>query len=258
LSSLFPSGKSPLLAAGMGVAIALLLLALRFPSSSVPLTFATILLFCAVFVYVIFSHESLKLLREQSARQELVFVDFGLELDEGGNLFVWAANLGTSSFLVSEIDVRTQERSATQSCQVNAVVPAGKVKNRIPFDDRIFHALRSDAFVHFDVSLKCRGLAENHQTRWKGFTIERRPHRQLEEGFTGLWGVACPKCDRFDFMGMKTEGLPDLDAAWRRQAELEGDLETSCPIHRSALLLESNHVPKQLLGNLLTSANQLH
>jgi hypothetical protein len=246
LNSLLPSAKNLPLVAAVSIAIALILLALRYPASSLPLTVATILLFCAVFAYVLFSHESVKLLREQSARQELVFVDFGLRLDETGALSVWAANLGTSSFLVSEVDVRTQERPSTQRSQVTVVVPAGTLSAKIPLDDRIFHALRADAFVHFDVSLRCRSLAENHQTGWKGFTVERRPHRQLEDGFTGLWGVACPKCSRFDFMAMKTEGLADLDAAWRRQAGLESDLEASCPRHQSAMLLDSTNSAKRL------------
>jgi hypothetical protein len=91
-------------------------------------------------------------------------------------------------------------------------------------------------------------LAESHQTRWKGFTVQRRPRRQLEDGFTGLWGLACPKCSRFDFMGMRTEGLPDLDSAWRRQAQLEDDLQATCPRHRSALLMPTDSAIKQLVG----------
>lgn len=248
LNYLLSPGKSHLIGVAVGVAIALIALVLRYPASNVPMTVATIILFCAVFVYVLSSHENIKLLREQLARQELVYVDFGLKLDETGAISMWAANLGTSSFVVSGVDVRTQERSTPQRCLVNVVVPAGKLTSKIPFDDRIFDTLRTDAFVHFDISLRCRGLAENHQTRWKGFTVERRPRRQLEEGFTGLWGVACPKCSRFDFMGMRTEGLPDLDSAWRRQAELENDLRASCPTHRSALLLQSSGTTKQLIG----------
>jgi hypothetical protein len=164
------------------------------------------------------------------------------------SISVWAANLGTSSFLVTEIELRTQERSSSQRSQVNIVVPAGKLESKIPFDDRIFETFRSDAFVYFDTSLRCRGLAESHQTRWKGFTVQRRPRRQLEDGFTGLWGVACPKCSRFDFMGMRTEGLPDLDSAWRRQAQLEDDLQATCPRHRSALLMPTDSAIKQLVG----------
>ncbi len=248
LSSLLSSGKSHLLGVSVGIAVALIALVLRYPGSTVPMTVATILLFCAVFTYVLSSHENMKLLREQMARQELVYVDFGLKLDESGAISLWAANLGTSSFVVSGVEVRTQERSTPQRCVVNVVVPAGKLKSKMPFDERIFGTLRSDAFVHFDISLRCRSLAEDHQTDWKGFTVERRPRRQLEEGFTGLWGVACPKCSRFDFMGMRTEGLNDLDSAWRRQAELENDLQASCPSHRSALLLPSNDRTKQLVG----------
>jgi hypothetical protein len=248
LNSLLSSGKSHLLAAAIGVGTALLTLALRYPASSVPITTATILLFCVVLAYVQSSHENIKLLREQLARQELMFVEFGLKFDEVNSISVWAANLGTSSFLVTEMEVRTQERSTSQRSPVNIVVRAGKVESKIPFDDRIFDTLRADAFVHFDISLRCRGLAENRQTRWKGFTVQRRPRRQLEDGFTGLWGVACPKCSRFDFMGMRTEGLPDLDSAWRRQAQLENDLQATCPHHYSALLMPTDSAIKQLVG----------
>jgi hypothetical protein len=74
----------------VGVAIALIALALRYPASAVPMTVATIILFCAVFAYVLSSHENIKLLREQLARQELVYVDFGLKLDETGAISLWA------------------------------------------------------------------------------------------------------------------------------------------------------------------------
>jgi hypothetical protein len=208
-------------------------------------------LFCAIFAYALFSHENVTFLREQFARHERMIVDFDLNLDESGGLCVWAANLGASSFLVSVIVVRTQERSAPRRCRVNAVVPVGQLgqcSSKIAFDDRIFRVLRSDTFVHVDVSLRCRGVAQNVQTRWRGFMVERGPHRQLEQGFTGLWGVACPKYSRFDFMGRKTEGLPDLESAWRRQGEWENDLKTSCPRHHSALLLESDKAARQLVG----------
>jgi hypothetical protein len=61
----------------VGVAIALIALVLRYPASTLPMTVATTILFCAVFAYVLSSHENIKLLREQLARQELVYVDFG-------------------------------------------------------------------------------------------------------------------------------------------------------------------------------------
>jgi hypothetical protein len=68
------------------------------------------------------------------------------------------------------------------------------------------------------------------------------------DGFTGFWGVACPKCSRFDFMGMRTKGLPDLDSAWRRQAQLENDLQATCPHYHSALLMPTESAMKQLVG----------
>ena len=67
-----------------------------------------------------------------------MYVDFGLKLDESGAISLWAANLGTSSFVVGGVDVRTQEWSTPQRRLVNVVVPSGKLKSKIPFDDRTF------------------------------------------------------------------------------------------------------------------------
>jgi hypothetical protein len=82
--------------------------AFRYPGSSAPKTIATILLFFAVLAYVSLSHESVKLLREQMARQKLMFVEFGLTLDDTAALGVWAENPSTSSFLASEIGCVTR------------------------------------------------------------------------------------------------------------------------------------------------------
>ena len=58
-------------------------------------------------------------------------MEFGLKFDEVNSISVWAANLGTSSFLVTEIELRTQERSSSQRSQVNIVVLAGKLESKI-------------------------------------------------------------------------------------------------------------------------------
>jgi len=55
LNYLLSSGKSHLLGVTVGVAIALIALVLRYPASTVPMTVATIILFCAVFAYVLSS-----------------------------------------------------------------------------------------------------------------------------------------------------------------------------------------------------------
>jgi len=126
------------------------------------------------------------------ARQELVYVDFGLKLDESGAISLWAANLGTSSFVVGGVDVRTQERSTPQRRLVNVVVPSGKLKSKIPFDDRIFwHAALGcvRAFRHF---VEVQGFGGKPPDALEGFTVERRARRQLDEGFTGLWGLHVP------------------------------------------------------------------
>jgi hypothetical protein len=53
LNSLFSSSKGHLLGAAVGAGVALIALALRYPASSVPMTVATILLFCGVLAYVL-------------------------------------------------------------------------------------------------------------------------------------------------------------------------------------------------------------
>jgi hypothetical protein len=101
------------------------------------MTVATILLFCAVCAYVLLNNESITLLREQFACQEILFVDFGLKLNEAEAPSVWAANLGASSLVVSGVNIRTQQRSTPHRCLVRVIVPAGNAESKIPFDDRV-------------------------------------------------------------------------------------------------------------------------
>ncbi len=116
----------------------------------------------------------IRLLRGQLAHRELVLVDLGLTLGETGALSVRAADLGASSFLVSEVAVRTQDRRNPSS---------------------------PDTLEGF-----CRG-AQTPTT--------------IGRGFLRVCGRGLLKCFQFDFMGMKTEELPDLDAAGRRRWNLE-------------------------------------
>ena len=116
----------------------------------------------------------IRLLRGQLAHRELVLVDLGLTLGETGAHSVRAADLGASSFLASEVAVRTQDRRNPSSPDMLEEV--------------------------------CRG-AQTPPT--------------IGRGFLRVCGRGLLKCFQFDFMGMETEELPDLDAAGRRQVELE-------------------------------------
>jgi hypothetical protein len=55
-----------------------------------------------------------------------------------------------SGLLVTEVQVRTQEHSIPQRLRINVVVAPGQPSTQIPFDDRLFRALRSDAFIHLE------------------------------------------------------------------------------------------------------------
>ena len=147
-------------------------------------------------------------------------------------LLAWRCSI---SFLVTEIEVRTQERSTSQRSPVNIIAAAEKLESNIPFDDRIDFA-KVQGFG---------GKPPERLGRALPFNAGRADNGKMALQDCGVWPV---RNARFDFMGMRTEGLPDLDSAWRRQAPLENELQATCPHHRSALLLPTASAIKQLVG----------
>jgi hypothetical protein len=231
--------RKRLLLIGFAATILLILASLKFPNSSIPVTIATVLLLYATYWYVVLNYANLQVLQEQVARQERIFIDFGLMLDEQSNLQVWVANLGISSFLIKEVYVRRRDNPSPSQWSVNTIVPVGQQNNQIWFDPRLLASFPSNSTIQVDMALRCKGLTETHHTHWKGYTITRGPNTRLEAGLRGPWPVACPKCKSSASIYMATDEITHLDAAWKRQQQLESDLKQSCPAHKSSHLRSS-------------------
>jgi hypothetical protein len=234
--------RKRLLLIGFAATVLLILASLKFPNSSVPVTIATVLLLYATYWYVVLNYANLQVLHEQVARQERIFIDFGLMLDEQSNLQVWVANLGISSFLIKEVYVRRRDNPSPSQWSVNTIVPVGQQNNQVWFDPRLFISFPANTPLQVDIALRCKGLTETQHTHWKAYTVTRTlrgaesPVSRLEAGLRGPWLVACPKCKSSSSLFMSTDDLTNLDAAWKRQQQLESDLQQSCPAHKSAHL----------------------
>jgi hypothetical protein len=108
-------------------------------------TIATIFLLYATFEYVIANQENVALFRKQLERQEKVFVRFGLR-SEVGTAYIWAANLGLSSFLISSVRIRKPNAPKPVIHKLNWIVPTGTLKNQIPFPPEIYNTFPLPAF----------------------------------------------------------------------------------------------------------------
>lgn len=221
------------------VALALIVLSLRLPTFAI--TAATVLLLYVTCEYVLANQEYVRLTRHQMERQEQVYVQFGLRDDAVGDVYVWAANLGVSSFLISGVQARERAKPTIQAWRLNWILPVGELKNEIYFDPKVYDSYPRSTFVWIDVSLRCRGIVDDHQTAWRGFTIHRSGMRNIVYGgFKGVWAVSCPSCNRSDAMAMNLNDLTNLDEAWTREQELKQELSKSCPKHNSKWLLASD------------------
>jgi|SRR6202171_344254 len=215
-----------------------IVLSLKWPSLAT--TSATVLLLYITFEYVLANQENVRLTRQQMERQQRVYVEFGLR-DADEKVWAWAANLGLSTFLIVSIRVRTQDNPTPVAGKLNWILPIGELKNQITLDSSLYDVYPRPNYLRLDVSLSCRGIAGDHETPWRAFTIHHSgPHSIVYRGFRGVWAVHCPHCRKCDGMAMNLDGLNNLDEAWSRQKKLEQDLHKSCPNHQSELLLKSD------------------
>jgi hypothetical protein len=219
------------------VAIALCIVSFWWKQTSV---IATIFLLYATFEYVMANQENVALFRKQLERQETIFIRFGLR-SERGVVYIWAANLGLSSFLISSVRIRKPNAPEPEIHQLNWILPTGELKNQIPFPSDIYNRF-PPLGVALDVSLTCEGIGNEHKTEWRAFTIDARYSGGLIVyiGIQDTWPITCPKCKVGDMQFMDTEGIKNLDEGWGRQKEMERDFEDSCPNHVSRHLLTYN------------------
>jgi hypothetical protein len=225
-------------AVAIPIAAVLCIASIRWQQTS---ALATILLLYATFEYVMANQENVGLLRKQLERQEKIFVRFGLR-SEREAVYIWAANLGLSSFLISYVRVRIPNEPKPVVHKLNWIVPTGTLKNEIPFPPETYNTFPATFGVALDISLIYEGIGEEHQTEWRAFTIDcnlsRRPI--VYAGIQDTWQITCPKCGLGDMQFMDTEGIRNLDEGWGRQKEMEQEFANSCPEHKSRHLLTYN------------------
>ena len=80
-------------------------------------TIATALLLYVTLEYVLANRANVQLFRDQLEQQRKVYVDFGAEVENRKPL-LWVANLGTATFIVRSVQIRTLGKSLSLSTNV--------------------------------------------------------------------------------------------------------------------------------------------
>jgi len=199
---------------------------------------ATILLLLVTFEYVLLTQENIELFRRQLQRQENVYVNFEL-ICRNGPLFIRAANLGISNFLVAAVHVRTQD-IAEFHYPTQEVVESGKTTEiNLPRQVCAEGALSVD----LEITLECVGLDVRSKTEPQVFNVcmalDDVPN-STKRGLDGLWSLTCPRCQKGfgGLLAMSLRGLKTFDEAFARKEQALQDFKDSCPNHGSKFLLK--------------------
>jgi hypothetical protein len=197
--------------------------------------FATVLLLYVTLEYTLTTRDNLGLFRHQLERQEKVFLYFDL-ICKNGPLFVRVANLGMSNFLVTGINIRTQDL-ARFTYGSHQVVESGKSEEIVmPRAVCAGHPLSVD----LEITLDYVGLDIRSKTDAKYFNVgmglDDIPYKTTV-GLKGLWAVHCPRCNLGGMLFMSTRNLTNFIDAEARKEHLLADLSSSCPNHASTLLM---------------------
>lgn len=193
---------------------------------------ASVLLLAVTAEYARANQQSLKLLQEQSRRQNQLGVKFSLRACQG-RARVRVVNIGVLNAIVTQAVVRTPERRAL-TLHKHLVVRSGERRGFYLPD-----ALWSGALqLHLELTLHCESAAQR-SAEARAYTLfissEGRVHK-IQKGLRSLWPVMCPNCGQSGFP-MRTDGLSDFAAAFARQERMKFQLRESCPRHDSPLLL---------------------
>jgi hypothetical protein len=201
---------------------------------------ATILLLWVTFAYLMVTQANLELLRHQINRQEKVFLHFDL-LCQGGKAMLRVSNLGISNFLVTGIQVRTQDVANFRFAVHQIVQSGGSEWIDLPPEAHEGHPLSVD----LEIALGYVGLDVEGKTEPKCFNISMGLDNvpdNATEGLNGLWSIMCPRCKKGfgGLMAMSLIGLTTFEEAFARKKKLEADFNNSCPKHASDWLMKEN------------------
>ena len=220
---------------------ALLLFVTLYPTSAIPSAVAAILLVYVTIEYVLANQQSLTLLNRQWELQNTPAIRFGVTRSEAMP-YVWIANFGYSSFMVSKLVIRRKDEPRFQANK-HLVVPAGRLR-RIKIPEKLWED--APLFVALDLRLSFHTPIQFGDTEAKAFTlhVNNRKVYKIRRGIHDLWDVKCPKCGRWDGICMEADGLSNFDEAQLREKEMQSELRASCPEHQSQWLLTVDSVRK--------------
>lgn len=199
---------------------------------------AAVLLIGATAVYVQTNRDMLSLLREQWNQTHTVVLRFGINAPNG-NGQVWIANLGFNHVLITKISVTRHNGRRTTTLYKHAPVKAGDI-SRFSLPSEIWQDCSPVCDV--EVRLDYEHFGKAGTTEAKAYcltpsTVGVSKLLDVRYGLHGLWPVNCPKCQRHQGMFMRTAKLANFSEAAIRQTELESELRSSCPDHKSPWML---------------------
>ena len=150
--------------------------------------------------------------------------------DDRYSFLLWCANLGSSSFMITELNVvplgGTEQQTISIEKRIVASGQIEEIKFRADSMGDIFH---DDA----DISLTLRGPSCSINTPVQPYRLILVEGRRmlLKQGFGSLIRCVCPKCGGL-LANMRTD---ELDAEQVRQAlaTIQQEFVSSCPDHKS-------------------------
>jgi hypothetical protein len=151
--------------------------------------------------------------------------------DDHYSFLLWCANLGSSSFLVTELVVSPLGGGELQSIalerRIVSVGQIGEIKFRADLLGDVFY---DDA----DISLKLQGPSDLVVTPPQPYRLMLVEGRRmlLKHGYGSLVRCYCPKCGSL-LANMKTEGF-DSEQVRQELASIQAEFLASCPEHRTA------------------------
>lgn len=174
--------------------------------------------------------------REDALRREETQpkADFGLKISEPSKeLTFWCANLGTASFLISniQIDDAVYAQGGAVLRKGPIIVPSGTIiEVGLGVETRNIGLRRN-----WNISVVLKGPTEELTMPSKAFSILSLNGQvaDLQEEFRGSQSLQCPKCNSV-VASLKLDGITTNQELREEMNRAGSDLEVSCPNHQSS------------------------
>jgi hypothetical protein len=214
---------------------------------------ATVLLFCVTAVYVLLTHDTLKvaekqfeLVKDQIDRQDrvLLFVDLEISPSDPTVLKVRVSNLGLSNILVQRVEARTSDDlKKTHIFDLHRIVESGKTE-AIAMPGYLYDG---ESSPDFEFSVHYVGGKGTGSTAPKCFNVfsfaplgaDDEP-TIVKDGLDANWVAACPKCNHM--WPIDVGGLTSFAVAIARTHQVQEDMAVSCPHHKSDYMLSTETI----------------